>query len=803
VLILQPDAGSSNATIESILTKYNYNWTTQQTVPTLAEMLSYEFVIVSWGDKNGGLSASFKTVIWDYVNESGHLWIEGGEIGYVHKDDGDFLNEVFLCTGWNSDDPDPAPAGGNYMVRETRDMSQAYYLNDTITINYVSTLDNDVMVWDTNNITPAYYWYEINTPAWGQGEENPSHIYTPFEIDVIHDDDREKIVVNIIDQLTPSFPKTYQHPSFTIDGSKSDWLGTASTTDDNSVSSKQEFIWTDKENDDNGDGAYTYPTPSGRWGSDTLDILEFRCAGADGRMNLMWEFKNLTNNKSYSNGFSEVAIGFYFGSDGIFQGFNNSNVSFLEHPATYFFICGEDVARFNDGVWNYSSSYELSANITNNVIEFSFNLEEVCASSSGDEIEFFCFIGAYDDSDGMLDALGKGVSTYPNWYDSIFTADLSLMFNSPTNGVMVSNTGDGLGGLYVDTGIKRAQSFYVGQTIEIGAVSLKANDVGLDSKLANLLDISIQSDSGGEPSGTDLTSVDTADFSDSIYEWVKTDFTSPATLQPNIRYWIVLECAHSSNDGYLLYTGSDQYSEGNVAYDSGGGWVNQTIYDIFFEVIPENETFVQTAHGMFVFGYPVYINEVSSYGSSYGSGNEWIELYNSGSSSVNISGWTIQNKTYGTYTFINTTISAGSYLVFHIVASDNSSTNSSTNVYWKFNTSFLNDTADEVILNNTLWHHHSQDYMAYGSTPSSLPRDVDFYGSTIPSAPSSGGSLSRYPNGQDYDGYGDWDREHPTGYMAVTMGGENQVIPFLSNIMVLLVVIVVFFIGKKKRVVSE
>ncbi|MHA1285916.1 MAG: lamin tail domain-containing protein [Candidatus Thorarchaeota archaeon] len=798
VLILQPDAGSSNATIETVLTKYNYDWTTQQSVPTLAEMLDYEFVIVSWGDKNGGLSASLKTVIWDYVNESGHLWIEGGEIGYVHRNDGDFLNEVFLCTGWNSDDPDPAPAGGNYMVRETRDMSCAYYMNDTITINYVSTLDNDVMVWDTNNITPAYYWYEINTPSWGQSESNPSHIYTPFEIDVIHDDDREKIVANILECLTPTFPKVSQHPTITVDGSKSDWLGTASTTDDTSVSSKQEFIWTDKENDDNGDGAYTYPSPSSRWGADTLDIVEFRCASNDGKIYLMWEFKNLTNNESYSNGFSEVALGFYFGSGGIFQGFNNSNVSFLHHPASYCFLSGENVSIFKGGVWNYSVSYELSANTSNSVIEFSFTFSDVCTVGVGDTIEFYGFVGAYDDNDGMLDALGKGVSTYPNWYDSMFTADLSLLFNSPTNGVIVSNIEDGLGGLYVDTTIKRAQSFFVGQTIEVGAVRLKGNDVGLDSKLANLLDISIQSDGGNFPSGTDLTSVDTADFSDSIYEWVKTDFTSPATLQPNTRYWIVLECAHSSNNGYLLYTGSDQYSEGNVAYDSGSGWTNQTQYDFFFEVIPENETFVQTSHTEFVFGSPVYINEVSS----YGSGDEWIELYNGGSSSVNISGWTIQNKTFGSYTFINTTISAGGYLVFHIVASDNSSTNSSTDVYWKFNTSFLNDTSDEVILNNTLWYHHSQDYMAYGSTPSSLPRDVSFYGSTIPSAPSSGGSLSRYPNGQDYDKYDDWDREHPSGWMSVTEGGENQVIPFLSNLLVLLVVVVVFFIGKKKKEVE-
>ena len=77
---------------------------------------------------------------------------------------------------------------------------------------------------------------------------------------------------------------TWGHP-VTVDGDPSDWIGTAPGTDMMAYSSG-EFIWTDSENDDFGDGGdapmaadnpagYTYPDTSLFAGTEA-DLLEFR-----------------------------------------------------------------------------------------------------------------------------------------------------------------------------------------------------------------------------------------------------------------------------------------------------------------------------------------------------------------------------------------------------------------------------------------------------------------------------------------------------------------------------------------------
>ena len=100
-----------------------------------------------------------------------------------------------------------------------------------------------------------------------------------------------------------------------------------------------------------------------------------------------------------------------------------------------------------------------------------------------------------------------------------------------------------------------------------------------------------------------------------------------------------------------------------------------------------------------------------------------------------------------------------------------------------------------LLLNNTFFYHHSQDTLVYGSSQT-LPRDSEFTG-TIPTAPGVNGSLSRWPNGRDTNNGSDWDREYPTGYMAVTQGNANATIPFMSNI--LIVVMAVVMMGSRKK----
>src|SRR3954465_237570 len=58
---------------------------------------------------------------------------------------------------------------------------------------------------------------------------------------------------------------------------------------------------------------------------------------------------------------------------------------------------------------------------------------------------------------------------------------------------------------------------------------------------------------------------------------------------------------------------------------------------------------------------PVIINEVMYHAASQNPTDEWIELYNRGGAPVNLAGWSFDKGI--TYTFGNTTLNPGQYLV--------------------------------------------------------------------------------------------------------------------------------------------
>lgn len=798
VLVWGHGSGNSSSFISTSLTQYNYNYNLVNTsqITSTSMLFDYEFVILSAGNTSSAIPEPQKGYLWEFVNQSGHIWIEGGEIGNTHNADGDFAKFVLFTTGLYGHDPQASWVKGTYS------MDEHFMMNETVSVSWDAD-DNkaDRLVMDSANITKVYTFTGLTSAPIVYNNSNIFHIFTTFKIGTLTDDwFREELMANIFQIMRPFEKKMGVHPDISVDGSVGDWLGTATTNDDMMTHDNQEFIWNDASSDDDGNGTFSYPS-GGRWTSGSLDLLEWRCASNSTYTYFLFDFENVTNNQSYYYGFSEVVISWYLGTGGIVEGLNNTNVSFLEATDSCFILTGEGLNHYSSaGGWEYNVSQALiSANVSGGYIEVGFPTS-YCGFGYGDEYPLYMMVGAYDDAGGFKDITaseGKMDSTHPNVYDFVFGTDRMLMYGTNTaTATYNENRLSGSAYIHVDGASTLYQSFVAQEDFTIKYISLYASDGDTDSSGTDRLRVRIETDSGNAPSGTNVTSEEYMDFTITTYEWQEVMFTSTANLVSGTRYWIRIACTH--NHAVQDYGYNVMLSANNTDLNDSArpyiGTTNYWDYDTLF-ILEAEPKFTLTSHLMVVVAHPIVINEVST----YGEGDEWIEFYNFGGSSVDMADWTLSNLDGDTYTFGSVSISAGAYLVLHIVASSNTSSNTTLHIYWKNSINFFDDVAGEIQLNDTRYWHNMVDYLAYGSIPSSLPRDVNFYGTTIPSAPSSGGSLSRYPNGQDYDGYGDWDREYPTGYMVVTMGGENQVIPFLSNIMVLLVVVVVFFVSKKRR----
>jgi len=148
----------------------------------------------------------------------------------------------------------------------------------------------------------------------------------------------------------------------------------------------------------------------------------------------------------------------------------------------------------------------------------------------------------------------------------------------------------------------------------------------------------------------------------------------------------------------------------------------------------------------------IVINEVFQH-SSTGS-QEWIELFNSGGSSIDISGWKIADKdlwkdSSGDTLPSSPPIEPGKYVV---IVTDNSNVPNIPDdvviIKLSNNTigSGLNVSSENVYLINS--EGEVVDKMGYGSN--------NLFGGNSPSAPSSDQSVYRLPNGYDTDQASDW-----------------------------------------------
>jgi hypothetical protein len=130
------------------------------------------------------------------------------------------------------------------------------------------------------------------------------------------------------------------------------------------------------------------------------------------------------------------------------------------------------------------------------------------------------------------------------------------------------------------SGLKLAQSFtpsVTGSRIRVD-LALKKNG----SPSGNTW-VTIQADSGGNPSGTALATSNNVDIStwDTISSWIQYDFSTPVNLNASTTYWLVLEgdftrsdtnygkwCCNTSN-GYAGGVGKQYESSWTDFYDYG------------------------------------------------------------------------------------------------------------------------------------------------------------------------------------------------------------------------------------------
>jgi predicted ribosomally synthesized peptide with SipW-like signal peptide len=160
----------------------------------------------------------------------------------------------------------------------------------------------------------------------------------------------------------------------------------------------------------------------------------------------------------------------------------------------------------------------------------------------------------------------------------------------------------------------------------------------------------------------------------------------------------------------------------------------------------------------------IVINEVLYNPLGADTGNEFIELYNSGGSSVNMSGW--QMGTDSTY-YSLPTFSLGSD-AFVIIHWDASGTNDSNNLYTGSLTNLSNTAGSVFIFNNTTKNSSTiVDFLEYGASGQTWESTASSAGiwtsGSFISNVAEGHSISRNPNGKDTNSISDFiDQSNPT-----------------------------------------
>ena len=191
--------------------------------------------------------------------------------------------------------------------------------------------------------------------------------------------------------------------SITVDGNPNDWLADTSLQDVNTgkyYSDVGEYVWKDAENDDIGDGDYTYPLNSTYFGTanNTADLLEFRITYDSENVYFLIKLVNVSNAFGKPEGFSVPIVTIHIDQDRV-------DASGQEWTAQYM------DAKFNSSCWwEYAivvkggGSYVLDKNFNNlgsitvkgseeyNVIEVSVPQSKI-GSPMGETWRFMVYVG--------------------------------------------------------------------------------------------------------------------------------------------------------------------------------------------------------------------------------------------------------------------------------------------------------------------------------------------------------------------------------------------------------------------------
>ncbi|MDD5719335.1 MAG: C25 family cysteine peptidase [Candidatus Krumholzibacteria bacterium] len=142
-----------------------------------ATFWDYDLVVVACGARTSTLqNASIRTALVQFAQAGGHILLEGGEVGYNHRNSGDFATYVMHTSTWNADSAGSVQgiATDHYVANHPNNLT-----GTTIQLTYSGYGDSDamtplptgarVMSWTTQTERASVIAYDPNpSPIGGQ-----------------------------------------------------------------------------------------------------------------------------------------------------------------------------------------------------------------------------------------------------------------------------------------------------------------------------------------------------------------------------------------------------------------------------------------------------------------------------------------------------------------------------------------------------------------------------------------------------------------------------------------------------------
>jgi phosphatidylserine/phosphatidylglycerophosphate/cardiolipin synthase-like enzyme len=179
----------------------------------------------------------------------------------------------------------------------------------------------------------------------------------------------------------------------------------------------------------------------------------------------------------------------------------------------------------------------------------------------------------------------------------------------------------------------------------------------------------------------------------------------------------------------------------------------------------------------------IVINEIMYDPSGSDTLNEWVELFNNGSTSINMTNWVITDGEGGDdFFFSEIIVPPGDYVVIYTGAGTNETDFSDdvAHLYMNRTSVFLENSGDDVILKNATVD--PVDYVAFdfGIYVDACPVELNWDDMNV-WVDTEGNSISLHPNGIDRDSGLDWEESDPTP--GKPNAHLNDLPPVISEVM--------------------